>query len=271
MIVPDEIRKCVAFLAVPLAEGGARLIGTAFVAGRRLPDSNRHYSYAITAAHVIRGAQNLGTEDILFRVNQTDGQARWLKSSLADWRFHPTDALADVAAIPAGIGEDLDHRIYPLDQAATDEVIASDGIGIGDEIFTAGLFVHHHGNTKNIPIIRVGNIAAMREEPVRSAMGPIDAYLVEVRSIGGLSGSPVFVHLGITRYIDGQVKHAQSGPIYHLLGVMQGHWDGSLTEADASTPRRAEAERVNIGIGIVVPVQKVIETVDQPEFVRMRS
>jgi hypothetical protein len=44
------------------------------------------------------------------------------------------------------------------------------------------------------PIVRIGTVAALREEPVLSRDGhPMDVYLVESQSIGGLSGSPVFI------------------------------------------------------------------------------
>jgi hypothetical protein len=49
-----------------------------------------------------------------------------------------------------------------------------------------GLFSEHQGAERNIPIVRVGNIAAMPEEPVlTTSWGAIDAYLIEARSIGG--------------------------------------------------------------------------------------
>ena len=84
---------------------------------------------------------------------------------------------------------------------ATDKVINDNAIGVGDEVFLTGLFANHIGQQRNLPIIRVGNIALMPEEPVQHpSLGPIDAYLIEARSIGGLSGSPVFVHLAPTSF-----------------------------------------------------------------------
>jgi hypothetical protein len=57
-----------------------------------------------------------------------------------------------------------------------------------------------HGRQRNIPIVRIGNVASMPHEPVATKnRGAIEAYLVEARSVGGLSGSPVLVQLGIVR------------------------------------------------------------------------
>jgi hypothetical protein len=85
----------------------------------------------------------------------------------------------------------VDYRGWYLGSSATDEVIETEAIGIGDEVFMVGLFRNHLGRDRNEPIIRVGNIAAMPTDPIRSQVyGDMRAILVEARSIGGLSGSP---------------------------------------------------------------------------------
>lgn len=62
-----------------------------------------------------------------------------------------------------------------------------------------GLYRNHYGAQRNIPVVRSEIIAARREEPIETALGPMDAYLVEVRSIGGLSGSPAYAVSGLHR------------------------------------------------------------------------
>ena len=69
--------------------------------------------------------------------------------------------------------------------AATPDFIAKEGIGPGEDVFVVGLFRRHTGRAQNIPIIRVGNLVAMPEEPVQTATGLQEAYLVELHSIGG--------------------------------------------------------------------------------------
>jgi hypothetical protein len=57
------------------------------------------------------------------------------------------------------------------------------------------------GTTCLLPILRVGNIAALPAEPVHLETGRDNAALVEILSIGGLSGSPavfIFRSLGGT-------------------------------------------------------------------------
>ena len=146
---------------------------------------------------------------------------------------------------------------------ATPEQRKKVGIGIGDEVFLPGLFRFHHGTNKNIPVIRVGNIAAMPEEPVQTANGKIEAYLIESRSIGGLSGSPVFVYLGNWRLIDNEWRQA-SGFTFTLLGLVHGHWDTDEADIDVFIQDTNRQRSVNMGMAIVVPVEKILETIKQP-------
>lgn len=48
-------------------------------------------------------------------------------------------------------------------------------IGVGDEIAIIGAFFPRIGETKNIPIVRIGTISAMPEEPVPTDFGFMDA------------------------------------------------------------------------------------------------
>ncbi|MCK4470418.1 MAG: hypothetical protein KAW49_01390, partial [Anaerolineae bacterium] len=41
-------------------------------------------------------------------------------------------------------------------------------LGAGDEVFIVGLFAHLAGSARNMPIVRMGNVAMMDEEPVYS-------------------------------------------------------------------------------------------------------
>ena len=136
-------------------------------------------------------------------------------------------------------------------------------VGLGDEIFVSGLFRHHFGKHRNIPIVPTGNLAALGEERVETkTFGEIDALLVEARSIGGLSGSPVFLNLGITRQIGGQIKHATGNrPIFYLLGLLHGHFDSPGGQVDVAEEDAFTNEKTNAGIAVVVPIEKVHEVI----------
>jgi hypothetical protein len=222
---------------------------------------DRWISYAVTAKHVIEGIRNKGADSVLLRVNLKGSGAAWVKTDLSAWNYHPTDPSVDVAISRFSITDQLDHKTIPIGMCAAGAVIAEQKIDVGDELFLTGLFVSHSGRKHNIPIVRVGNIAAMPNEKVSTRIGDIDAYLIEARSIGGLSGSPVFVNVSGVRH--GNLSLI--GPKFFLLGLMHGHFDsGFLKEGVNEVPLAIET--VNMGIGIVVPIDKVMETINQPIF-----
>jgi hypothetical protein len=186
-----------------------------------------------------------------------------LELLLSNWRFHPTDNSIDVAVIEQGIPSNADQLVLPLSLGADREKFDKNDIDLGDEVFISGLFVHHYGKHRNIQIVRVGNLAALNEEKVGTKRGLIDAYLIEARSIGGLSGSPVFLNLGTSRLIEGALKFHSDGPMCFLLGLIHGHFDVTAgdTLVDGSMEDAAR-ESVNSGIAIVVPFEKIWEVVD---------
>jgi len=134
-----------------------------------------------------------------------------------------------------GIGAGNDHLAFPADRLFDRSLFEEFEIGIGHDVFVTGLFRHHHGEQKNIPIVRVGTIAALDEEKVQTTVYLRDAYLIECRSIGGLSGSPVFLQVESELML--KVRTAQTLPTHppgtYLLGVMHGHFDSDEAEVDS--------------------------------------
>jgi hypothetical protein len=109
---------------------------------------------------------------------------------------------------------------------------------------------------KNIPIVRVGNLAALNEEKISTdSFREMEGYLIECRSTGGLSGSPVFLNLGSTRSIGG--KYAQGVAAIFLLGLIHGHFV-SEPHLGEEGPRPGA---INAGIAIVVPVKNILAVI----------
>jgi len=264
--VSDEVRQCVVYLGLPAAlpEGEMRMkpVGTAFFVG--IPAEgleNWNYSYLVTARHV---AQRLEGREFLVRVNLKDGGATFVRSGQGlRWWYHPSDATVDAALFPWAPPKTVEYRMIPTEMFLTDEVVRSKSIGAGDEVFMTGLFAHYAGNQRNIPIVRMGSIAMMPHELVPTSLGNIDAYLIEARSIGGLSGSPAFVRETVLHGLGSS----------YLLGLMHGHWD-IPPEAINDSPLGDYAEeqhgRVNMGIAIVVPAKKILEVMNQQQLVDIR-
>jgi hypothetical protein len=198
MLVPAEARRSVMFLG-EVTDGKFIPRATAFLV---VTGEKHHFPYLVTAEHVIVGMA-YKQKEIFARFNLKDGTACVQSIQSAKWWYHPTSAdRTDIAicavAFDWGI---IDHAPIPLFESGIPDLSPKSiwkqrPIGLGDETFTIGLFRSHYGAQRNIPIVRIGNIAAMPEEPIETpghGSGFVDAYLVEMRSIAGLSGSPVFV------------------------------------------------------------------------------
>jgi hypothetical protein len=271
MYVEDMVRKCVLFLGNKDEKSGRFTPrATAFVAS--ITEGGIGFRFLVTAEHNISAFAEKGWE-IYIRSNLVNGGVREDNWSKAHWYFHPNIGSTDVAIATVDFSTEEDFRTIKLRTddtpdkgiAGTAEVLAANRLEVGDEIFIVGLFKSHHGLKRNIPIIRTGNLAMMRGEPVRTEhCGYTDAYLVEARSIGGLSGSPVFIHWPLV--------HQIGATQFRLLGLMHGHFDIANLNEDTVVDSAAEASGgINTGIGVVIPVEKILETIDQPELVEMRK
>jgi hypothetical protein len=93
-----------------------------------------------------------------------------------------------------------------------------------------GLFTRFTGTTHLIPIVRTGNVAMMpRDRLPIAGFGEMEAYLAEGRSIGGLSGSPVFVR-NTTKM---PIQNAKGTS--HLYGLGEGHLLAGCGKMDSAT------------------------------------
>lgn len=270
MRVSDRVRECVLFIGTT-AGGQFVPYGTGFVTASNT--GGRHFQQIITARHVI---DQIPGNTVYIRGNLKAGGTEVFASDKSDWLFHPApgkNRMVDVAVLPSHVPPEIFSLVHiVIDQeVATEDVIADQSIGVGDDVFVTGLFTSHIGEVRNIPIVRCGTIAAMPEEPIWTAEGYADAYLIEARSIGGLSGSPVFVHIAPFRTIEGEVQTAR-GYTHYLLGLMQGHFmTQSRQDAVLSEEDDGAMETISTGIGVVVPAQKILETINQPALADQRE
>jgi len=278
MLIPDDFTKCVAFLGVPTREHGQESISwraTTFAISvpSEVAPPERRYNYLVTAKHVVEKSE--GNKPCI-RVNtKRDNTSEIVPIESTPWWYHPASEprdlyYVDVAVIPWMPPEKFELVTIPVEMFLTDEIIQKKGIGLGNEVFITGLFNKVAGQIRNIPIVRTGNIAMIPNEPVYTKCGDMEAYLIESRSIGGLSGSPVFV------IQDGYDKELlekwQFGRPLYLLGLVHGHWPTSPYNTEDSSLKDDEStEPINMGIAIVVPAKKILEVINQPELVEMRK
>jgi hypothetical protein len=297
MRVPDQVRKAVLFVGMD-GPSGPEYGGTAYIVA--LPGGHGTitsqtkdqvttevrfpFTFLVTARHL---AEELEGNDFYLRVNRNDGSIAVIKvNAETPWWYHPSEKQHVDAAVtvfaPAN-QEDLDIRTIPIDMFADELVISEHDIGTGDEVFITGLFTKVVETTRNIPIVRTGTVAMMPGEKIPFGKDLIEAYLIESRSIGGLSGSPVFVRetvkmpVGI-RFKAGvklnNVNDATPGESFdrvemqgtgrfYFFGSVIGHWE----IPNGFTTSKTEA--VNMGISPIVPAQKIKEILLQPAIAEM--
>lgn len=285
--MPDRTLNTVVFIGLTAnptrADEETRewFVGTAFFVS--YPSTKRPdiaFAYLVTANHV---ADEVEGKDFWILSNTHEGTALKLVAAGARWWRHPQGRAVDVAVLPMRPDDRHDWVGVPPSRMLTRERMRSFGVGIGDEVAILGLFGQFAGRTKITPIVRTGNIAMLPDEKIQTRdLGLIDAYLVEVRSFGGLSGSAVFVSETITLNVDtppGREPPAEAGiyPFsgtgnFFLLGLVHGHWQVAEEDANANTFRSpAGSPGINLGIAIIVPAEKILETLDQPGLAKIRA
>ena len=81
-------------------------------------------------------------------------------------------------------------------------------------------------------LLLLGVVGALASLPIEKITlendKTMEAFLIEARSIGGLSGSPVFLHLGYIRQVDGAVALVKNAPLRGgsmlLMGLVYGQY-----------------------------------------------
>jgi hypothetical protein len=260
MQIPAEIGQCIAFVGLKTTSGHYEWAGTCFFVSVPCEErKTRRALYAVTTRHSIEEAKKRFATELFIRINLKSGTAIEIATSLDSWVVHETDQSRDIAIFDLDWKPEFDHLAYPVESFISAEVIKDEEIGPGESLFLAGLFTQVPGESINIPILRVGTLAAMPEERVHVRnWPPLHCYLAEMRSYGGLSGSPVFVNLGETR----TTKHPEYGFItgsspfrFYLMGMIHGHY---------------ESEKENQGIAIVVRAKEIAESLKDPRLLEHR-
>ena len=233
--------------------------------------------YAVTNKHVIEGGYKT------IRLNRIDGSKAVLQPKV--WTHHP-DKKTDLSIASLGI-ENLRifsfhtfmRQLHFIDKTR----LIGFEVGVGDDCYMVGRFVNHEGTQRNLPTVRFGAIAQMPGEPIWTEWGTQEeAYLVEMRSISGFSGSPVIVRIpsqralrfGATKPV--HVPYDPEADWHMLLGIDCGHSldkDAALYHRDQATePMEDYKIEYNTGLAIVIPVWKTPqEIIDSPEAAKMRD
>jgi hypothetical protein len=276
--IDDMMLDCVVYLypSVEDAEAGYRVGGSGFLVG--IP-SEIHEGYvtlyAVTNSHVIRG------DNPVIRLNTKKGDKDVLPFNTEDWVHHEDGD--ELAVCPLVIAPGVyKYKYIPLSLFVTPELVEQHNIGPGDDVFMVGRFVSHEGQQRNTPLARFGNISMMPWEPIPTKWGPAqDSFLVEVRSLSGFSGSPVFVDIRpfTTRpSSDPETLDVVTEPLGSpwLLGVDWGHPSFHQPVKQREGEQWVDvpegwAVEVNSGQAAVLPAWRLQHLLNQEELVMARK
>jgi hypothetical protein len=281
--VIDRATDCAVYLyeSVADANNGKRTGGSGFLFGVPM-EIRGDFIYAVSNWHVVKHAP-------VVRLNTADGKTDVMPLTVANWYPHP-DKETDLAVTPINL--DLSSKYQAMtvgyDQLLTREWVREFNVGIGDDLFLVGRFIDHDGVQRNQPTVRFGAIAQMPGNPIQTEVGSQDAFLAEIRSISGFSGSPVFALIPRHRDTSLPVWERMATPLggiggkerILLIGIDCGHMsylDQNISEevrnrkGDIQLRETNLWTNVNTGMAIVIAAWKLDELLGSGELKAMRD
>ena len=233
--INDSFLDCVVYVypSEDTAQSGRFSGGTGFLV--RIPSmgpresftylDSPHFHYVVTSKHIL---ESVPGKDVFIRLNNQQGQFEVKRIPKRSWESSEDDDLA-----AAFVEFDANHfRFLAIDRDRflPPRYVSWLNFGIGDFVFLVGRFVNVEGIQKNKPCVRIGNISMMPDESALISIRGVDrpAFLVEMRTRSGFSGSPVFLKIPeladfqhhATDHNQGRYKPNPCGP--WLIGVHAG-------------------------------------------------
>src|ERR1700730_2622006 len=271
--VGERVRKSVVFIGAE-NERGFNPYGTALIGLVVYEDFAN--TVIITAHHVV---EDIPGETISVRTNRKDGSSdarKVPKKSLI--RFE--DRAIDLCVFPLYLDPTIyDFFAISLQSAEWERRLKELGDPEpGDEVCAVGLYTSHYGHTRNMPVARIGHIAALPEERVATDRGHVHGYLIECQSIAGLSGSPVFWTVPTFKLRnDGQVLQRRA---HFPLGILIGHHVVESTPDELIVPKfqqppeepwpegvpKPKSEERRTGFAVVLPINHIFRIFESEEI-----
>ncbi len=250
---------------------GEKVGGSGVLIGVPLEENSSYkLVYAVTNAHV---ALNPNNPSPVIRVNTKDNNFDIIETTQDQWHRHPLGD--DLAIMPIRLKSQFHKFNYTKREGLiTREFINEHNIGPGDGVFLIGRFIHHEGKKQNLPLVRRGIISLMDKEPIRNHFTGLaqDSIVVETRSIGGYSGSPVIV---IVEPLSHRPHTSDLSLNWHarLLGIDWGHIQIHEPVIDQSGNKHPDKWQVqtNSAMTCIVPAWKIEDLLELEEMVEIRK
>jgi hypothetical protein len=291
--IVDAYTQCAVYIYASIADAknGEQYGGSGFLAHVSWKENHDWCDgYVVTNWHVVERAKTP-----VIRLNRRDGTVEYIETKAEHWFRHPHGD--DIAAIPIDIEyASLEQWSIDVGLFVTPKIIFEEDIGIGDDTIMIGRFINHEGRQKNSPAVRFGNVAMMAEEKIITNSGLAqEAFLVEVRSLPGYSGSAVFIYspcamndmsrrrkglerVGVPKSDKFEMPPesyfaslSPKGPF--LLGIDFCHIrrKANVLHADGKSIEDKWYVEENTGMAGVIPAWKIAEVLNLEELVAMRD
>lgn len=280
--IPRPVLDCVVYLypTEQDARDGTNFGGSGFLLSWPIEGTNRALVYVVTNWHVAcQGSP-------LVRINTTDGGSDISAFDGVGWQFLPK---YDVAVHAIALNRELhQYSFIPVNGLISQEKVAEQRIGPGDDVFMVGRFIDHDGGKANKPAVRFGNIS-INPTPITQPNDSVAAsYCVDMHSRTGYSGSPVFVYRTPGFDLDEQLV-AGSDPklllagvnLFMLLGIHFAQfpelWEvteqGRLIREGVSEPLLTDGKYIRglRGMTCVLPAWAIMEVLNMPSIKAHRA
>ncbi len=189
-------------------------------------DRMQTYPFLITAHHVI------GNRDaIIVRMNRSDRPelvcfpVKLITEGKNQNVFASQRAEVDLIAIRLPDIHNTAFAEYNYSMIMDEDLMKKEGVCEGTDIFTVGYLFGYTGERQNLSVVRFGKVALLSHEAWYHSDSPRNmdehAYLAELQSERGLSGTPVMLRnprLRLDR--DGIYRYQQVKP--YVIGVLKG-------------------------------------------------
>lgn len=258
--IPDKLLRSVVFV-YPDAENaraGRSAGGSGFFVRFNAHGENAATCYLVTNTHVALGAPRT------LRYLDATGSVQFCDIPGNAWRTHPEGDDISVAQIPSDTGVDI-VAIDWSEMAASRTRMKELNVGVGDEVFMLGRFLTSDAVEVSQPLARFGNIAMMPGQQVTDGRGlQVEAFLMEMRSLPGYSGSPVFVYIGPGTYRGNGAMMPFHSEIIGLLGIDTGHKAARAPVYDSVTCNETKLKvTINSGVSIVAPAWRIADALGE--------
>lgn len=243
MRVDDAILGTVCYMYASRddALNGDRRGGTGFLVGVPIREDGPIDLYLVTNRHVLKKGYYSA------RLNRVDGTFEVIDTQAEWWSVPENGADVAIAAVH-GPWHVVGGTFIPVSAILNRDQCAEMSIGVGDDVVMVSRLVHREGKVVNTPAVRFGAISMMPGEPIYSEDLDNDqvSFVMEMRSIAGHSGSPVWV------------SHRHH---LHMIGIDWGH----LYE------RTRSGAIENANMALVVPGWEILDLLYREDIVRRRE